>query len=235
MRAPPWTPRIRTAGTALHAAALGGDDAIAKALLAKGADLNAEDQAGSTALTYAAANGHDRFVQMLQTAGLKKGSEMALALAARGCYPETLAILLKSKASSNARMQGKPALSLAAAAGCEGSVRALLAAGADVNAKDDEGTTALMEAANMGLVPIVQLLLDKGADPELRNNAGQNAWLLAAMSQQKDVIEIFRKSERSGDRGHGLIAICIIFRNLTGMPSRVAGWNRHSRAAASTI
>ena len=105
--------------TALHAAALGGDDAIAKALLAKGADLNAEDQAGSTALTYAAANGHDRFVQMLQTAGLKKGSEMALALAARGCYPETLAILLKSKASSNARMQGKPALSLAAAAGCE--------------------------------------------------------------------------------------------------------------------
>ena len=90
-------------------------------------------------------------------------------------------------------MQGKPALSLAAAAGCEGSVRELLAAGADVNAKDDEGTTALMEAANMGLVPIVQLLLAKGADPELRNNAGQNAWLLAAMSQQQEVIEIFRK------------------------------------------
>ena len=45
----------------------------------------------------------------------------------------------------------------------------------------------------MGLVPIVQLLLAKGADPELRNNAGQNAWLLAAMSQQQEVIEIFRK------------------------------------------
>ena len=58
---------------------------------------------------------------------------------------------------------------------------------------DEEGTTALMEAASLGLVPIVQLLLGKGADLEARNKAGQNAWLMAAMSQQVDVIEIFKK------------------------------------------
>jgi ankyrin repeat protein len=179
--------------TALHAAALGGETQVARVLLDRGADLNAEDSAGSTALTYAAANGHGEFVTLVQSAGLKKGADLGLALAARGCHSDTVAALLKAKANIDARLQGTPAISLAAQAGCESSLRDLLAGGANVNAVDEEGTTALMEAAGLGLTPIVQLLIDRGADPEIRNKANQNAWLRAALGNHQEVIEILRK------------------------------------------
>lgn len=172
---------------------MGGEASVTRALLAKGADLQAEDAGGLSVLAYAASNGHAAVVQTLQAAGLKKGVDTALAYAARSCHEETLKLLLSVKPDVNGRPTGKTPLSMAASGGCESSVRLLLDAGANVNATDDQGATALMEAANVGLVPIVQLLLDKGADMEIRNKDGQNAWLIAAMGQKLDVIAIFRK------------------------------------------
>ena len=50
-------------------AAMKGDTAAVKTLLTKGADVNAQNQAGGTALMYAATVGHNTTVQALLEAG----------------------------------------------------------------------------------------------------------------------------------------------------------------------
>jgi ankyrin repeat protein len=50
-----------------------------------------------------------------------------------------------------------------------------------------------MEAAAQGFVEVVQLLLDRGANLEAANKNKQTAWLIAAMRDQREVIEIFRR------------------------------------------
>ncbi|MQA31041.1 MAG: ankyrin repeat domain-containing protein [Luteitalea sp.] len=95
-------------------------------------------------------------------------------------------------ASVDTRVQGRPTVLLAAAANCGEVLEFLIVRGADVNAADDNGTTALMAAGAEGLVPIVQTLLAHGADLERSNNEQQNAWLIAAMRNQREVIEVYR-------------------------------------------
>ena len=50
-----------------------------------------------------------------------------------------------------------------------------------------------MTAAAAGLTPIVELLLEKGADLDARTADGQTAWLLAAMNNQLEVVEVFKR------------------------------------------
>jgi ankyrin repeat protein len=178
--------------TALMAAALGGNAPVARALLDRKADLMAEDTGGGTSLIYAAANGHADFVAMLQKAGLSKGTDQALSFAVRGCHQNVVQQLAAGGADINAKLDGQPTILLAAAANCGEILDFLLARGVDVNATDDQGTTALMTAGGEGFVPIVQTLLAHGADLELANKNQQNAWLIAAMRNQRDVVEIFR-------------------------------------------
>jgi len=40
----------------------------------------------------------------------------------------------------------------------------------------------------------VQLLLEKGADLEATDTAGRTAWMYAAMGNQIEVVEIFKKA-----------------------------------------
>ena len=56
----------------LHSAAKRGDITAVNALLAKGAEVNAKDKDGRTALMYAAGNGHTETVETL----LAKGAEV---------------------------------------------------------------------------------------------------------------------------------------------------------------
>ena len=58
--------------------------------------------------------------------------------------------------------------------------------------RDSDGTTALIAAAQRGLVPIGEMLIAKGADMELRNKNQQNAWLLAAMNNHLEFVELLR-------------------------------------------
>ncbi|MGE0450428.1 MAG: ankyrin repeat domain-containing protein [Vicinamibacterales bacterium] len=193
--------RDRSGRTALMAAALGGNAEVSQLLLDHHADPNAEDRGGLNALVYAASAGHERVALLLQEAGVRKGSDLALAYAVRGCRIPLATRLLTGGASVDARLSGRPLLTLAAAANCREGVDLVLSHQADVNAKDDEGSTALMRAAAAGFAEMVQLLLDKGADMELTNNESQSAWLLAAGSNQLEVIEILRRhrNERQGN------------------------------------
>jgi uncharacterized protein len=176
------------------ATALGGNVAMAEALLAAKADMSAEDKGGLTALTYAAANGHLGVVELLLKAGLKKGIEMAVAFAVRGCSTDIVRALAARGAPLAVQIQGTPAIVVAASENCVGTLGFLLERGADVNARAADGTTPLIAAAQRGLVSVAELLLARGADMELRNKAEQNAWLLAAMANHLEFVELLRKT-----------------------------------------
>ena len=113
-----------------------GDAAAVQALLANGAEVNAKDNNGASALILASRNGHRDVVQAL----LANGAEV--------------------NAKDN---DGATALILASRNGHRDVVQALLANGADVNAKDNNGATALILASRNGHHDVVALFV-KGAE-----------------------------------------------------------------------
>jgi ankyrin repeat protein len=190
----------RSGRTSLMAAALGGSAPVVRTLLAHKADVAAEDAGGSTSLIYAAANGHIALIELLQKAGLSKGTDLALAFAVRDCHADVVRKLAAGGARLDARVQGQPPVLLAAAANCGEVLNFLIERGVDVNAADDRGMTALMAAGAEGFVPIVQTLLAHGADLERTNKNKENAWLIAAMRNQREVIELFRAARETKKR-----------------------------------
>jgi len=125
-----------------------GHTATVHTLLAHGADGNARDRDGKTALMLAAFEGHTGTVQVLLANGVQVNTQ--------------------DKA-------GATALMLAAARGHTVVVTALLAQGADVNLQHHTGQTALMVAVVGGHGPVTHALLARGADLELHNRARQTA------------------------------------------------------------
>ena len=91
-------------GTALMAAAFGGNAEIAKILLAKGANVRAEDNVGNTALMIAAQEGHVEVAKVFLAAGLNANTSdndgyTALMTAGQGSKYEMVRLLLDCGAS----------------------------------------------------------------------------------------------------------------------------------------
>lgn len=182
--------RVNAQGDDLNNAAMNGDLPRVKTLLAKGADINAKDHDGMTALMLASITGHVDVVQVL----LAKGADVetkendgatALILASENGFTEVVKALLAKGADVNARLttkmvatggppignlvpmrvtkDGRTALMLASGSGYLEVVKALLAKGANVNAKAYDGTTALDAATAGGHADVRALLLKAGA------------------------------------------------------------------------
>ncbi|MFY9622676.1 MAG: ankyrin repeat domain-containing protein [Pyrinomonadaceae bacterium] len=164
--------------TVLMDAATKGDVTTVRTLLAKGADINANDKSyAGTALIKAAIGGHLAVVQLLLAKGANTeakggGGQTALIDAASGGHIAVVQALLAKGADVDA-VNGR-ALREAALFGHLPVVEALLAKGADVNAGDE---TALIAAADRGHLAIVQALLAKGADAN-KKGGGRGATAL---------------------------------------------------------
>jgi uncharacterized protein len=158
--------------TAVADAAQAGDRDAVRALLKQGADVNAAQGDGTTALHWAAMKGDADLVQMLVTAGAnlrattRLGSYAPLYLAAKGGHSAAVATLVAAGADVNAgSATGATPLMLAAAAGDTRTVTMLVEGGADIDATDTaKGETALMYAAAYNRADVVKLLLQRGAD-----------------------------------------------------------------------
>ena len=156
------------AGTALAAdkapladAAEHRNGALVRELLAKGADVNAAQVDGMTALHWAVNN---------------DDAEMA-------------GLLVRSRANVNATNRyGVPPLSIACTNGNATLVRLLLDAGADANASLPGGETVLMTAARVGSLEALKALLARGANPNAKERRDQTALMWAAAEGHATVV-----------------------------------------------
>ena len=170
----------------MYAAREGAAEAV-RALHEAGADVDALDPDGTSALTVAIINGHYDVAAVL----LERGADPNLA-DKTGMTPLYAAVDMHTLASTFGRPDPPPAV----VAGSVDAIRMLLAAGADPNARLvsrilkrvhnpgdarlGEGATAFMRAARGGDPQVMRLLLEAGADPTLAQTNGQTPLLLAA-------------------------------------------------------
>ena len=167
-------------------AAMRGDRADVLAMIKKGADVNAPQGDGVTALHWAARHGDAELVTALVAAGANTragtqfGAYTPLHIAAeRGSAPIVKALVGAGAVVDARTATGATPLMLAAAAGDPPAVAALIDGGANVNATEsDRLQTPLIFAAANNRLDAVKLLLARGADP----NAATRLTDLAALS-----------------------------------------------------
>ncbi len=158
-------------------AARRGDGSAVRALLTQGADVNAPQGDGMTAIHWAAEHGDQAMADMLLFAGsnvaavTRLGQYTPLHLAARSGSAPLVAALLKAGAAVSALSStgAVTPLHLAASAGNAAVVTMLLDKGADINAKETEwGQTPLMFAASADRLDVVKVLIARGANVTLK-------------------------------------------------------------------
>ena len=153
-------------------AAMREDVEAVRTLLQSGADVNAAQGDGMTALHWAAEHGHVELADMLIYAGAnlgpatRVGSYTPLMVGARAGEGVIVSHLVAAGADVDARTgTGVTALHLAAGSGSTEAVSALLDHGAEVDAKEVRWEqTPLMWAADRGRTEAAKLLILAGAE-----------------------------------------------------------------------
>lgn len=153
--------------TPLHQAILRRQNAIARLLLASGADANRPDSSRRTPLHLAVERGE---------------ADLIPDLFARGAEPNHLDRI------------GWTPLHHAAAKNDLNCARALLAGGADPMGLSERGGTALHEAAASGDEDMLRLLLEHGVDPAHRAQSGVSALDVARESENPDAIRVLSET-----------------------------------------
>jgi ankyrin repeat protein len=158
-------------------AAMRGDRAQVRALIAAGADVNAPQGDGMTALHWTADLGDAETARVLLAAGAQVGpitrigGYTPLHIAGEGGHGPVVRVLLEAGADAGAgrEITGSTPLHYAAAAGSVDAIDALLEHGAPINAQEATwGQTALMFAAAKDRVDAIRRLLERGADPSVK-------------------------------------------------------------------
>ena len=153
-------------------AAMQKNNGAVRELLQSGADVNAAQGDGMTALHWAASHGNVELARMLLLAGAnvraltRINSYTPLFFAGREGNADVVKALLEAGSDVKAiSSTGSTPLMLAAASGNVAAVAALLDAGADIDAKENaRGQTALMFASAYNRVEVIKLLAQRGAD-----------------------------------------------------------------------
>jgi len=219
-------------------AAQDGNLPAVQTLLEEGADVNAKDTYGFTALMTAAQKGHTEIVKLL----LEKGADVnarntsgtALCAALRGGHTDIVKLLLEKGADVNAEMidGGTTALMMASRNGNTEVVKLLLKKGADVNAKRTyDGETALWAASWGGHTDIVKLLLKKGADVNAkRTYDGETALWAASWGGHTEIVKLLLEKgadvNAKANTNNGTTALCAAVRMAAIRRSSSSCWKR---------
>ena len=215
-----------------------GDRSEVEAVIARGTDVTAASNDGTTPLHWAAHAGNTAIVELLLDAGADPKSAnrygvQPLALSSENGNGEVVSRLLEAGADANAMTaEGETALMTAARTGSLDAVRALLDHGADVNAAETwRGQTALMWAAAEGHAHIVPTMLSYGADITARSTAGWSAMLFAAREGEIDVVQTLL--EAGGDVEDALPVVEETRRGGSSAERSATGLNAFLLAAAN--
>lgn len=155
-----------------------------------------EDEQGWTAMTHAAACGHETVVaglirQQALVDTKDKNGYGPLHWAAFHGHFNIVKLLLAHHADANARSKlGWTPLMQAATQGHDVIASLLIEAGADVNLISSDHWTALHKAAANGHTDVVKLLLEKGADANKQRHNGSTALTLSETGKHMAVTNI---------------------------------------------
>jgi ankyrin repeat protein len=158
-------------------AAMRGDRAGLRALIAQGADVNGAQGDGMTALHWAAELGDVETARLLLAARAQVGpvtrigGYTPLHIAAEGGHGALVRVLLEAGADARSPrlVAGTTPLHYAAAAGSVEAIDALIDRGARIDAQEATwGQTPLMFAASKDRADAVRRLLARGADPSVK-------------------------------------------------------------------
>jgi ankyrin repeat protein len=181
-------------------AAMRRDSAEVRRLVQSGADVQAAQADGATALHWAAYHGDASLALLLLEAGAdvkaaNRNGSTPLWLAASQGDAAMINALLDNGADANEPLPlGRRPLMLAARSGRVDAVSVLLDGGADPNAKEDaRGTTALMQAADQGHADVVAVLIEKGADVAATSKPVLRDGRTAALGKSGDPREAVRR------------------------------------------
>ncbi|KAF3927190.1 Ankyrin-3 [Dactylellina cionopaga] len=186
--------------TALQMAARNGKLMVARLLVEARADINAQDDKGSTAMHHAilSENGTEAVLRLL----LEKGADLgvkddfgrtALHTAAYLGREAAAWLLLDNNADPTAEtLGGNTALHLAAFYGHTTIAQMLLDGGADIHARAADGKTVLHSAVARGLAneAVVKLLLGKGVEVDLGDNLGRTPLSCAAEGGHERIVQL---------------------------------------------
>jgi ankyrin repeat protein len=192
---------VASESSVADAAMQGGRETV-RSLIKQGADVNAAQGDGMTALHWAARHGDAELARTLVYAGAnlkattRLGGFTPLIMASQIGDSAVLEVLLKAGADPKVpTANGTTPLMFAAASGRVEAVKLLLAHGAQVDAKESaRGETALMFAAALGQIEALKALVEKGADVKAATkvvdvktltNAEEEAFLRAQQQGQR--------------------------------------------------
>ena len=192
-------------------------------ILDKGAEVNATNNAGVTALMKAVWDVKKAKLLLERKADVNAASKIGNTALIIASYAYDAAPVVKELIAHGADVRaanrgGGNALTAAAEAGNVEVLRILLDHQIDPNSKGrivESGleVSALMTAAQLGHLDCVKLLLDRGADPNLKLEHG-NALHFAVITERKEVVRLLL------DRGVGVNVAgrrLLSFRNDTGL------------------
>ena len=175
--------------------------AVIRELLAMGADVDAQNDGGWSALARAADAGHATVVQALLAAhadadtvcacrGFNDGNYSPLAMAALRGHIDVATRLVRAGAKVNTRTTNgtSPLMLVASNSGSPPLLLLLLDAGADPNARDGRGDTALVHGVHRA--EVVRTLLEHGADVNARNDDGATALMTAAANDYVEIADV---------------------------------------------
>ena len=184
----------------IHDAALKGDLAAVKALLAKDpALLNAKGHNEKAPLHWAAQGGHVKIVKYLLAKGaaideLNIQKETPLVYAAEGGHLQLAELLIAKGAKVNIKtaMEASP-LHYALWSGKTAMVKLLLKKGAEYKLSRGQGFTLLHEAAGGESLEIVSLLLKKGLAVDQKTGFGATPLHYAALHGTPEIVSLLIK------------------------------------------
>jgi len=190
------------AGAPIHLAIMEGHVAVASALIAAGADLEAVGEIGGAhPLHTAARNNQPAMVALLMDKGAKfeakntNGQTPLIVATVTGSH-DAAEVLLSKGADINGTDEFKreTALQFAAFSGRIEMVKLLLSRGADVNVNSgNEGVTPLHQAIGGGAQhDLIKLLVSEGADLNARDKSGLTPLKWANQYALPDTSELLR-------------------------------------------
>ena len=172
-------------------------------MLREGANVNARNRLGETALVVVLKKDRTDLAQALLAAGADVNVAAVngitpLMAAAYGGHTDMVRILLDKGSAVGATDQlKKNAMTYAAGEGHTAVVKLLLARGVDPNAAYEHGLTALMWAAGYGRVETMRALLDAGARSDPRDDRGKAAIDIARDNNQSAAVTVLESAPRA--------------------------------------